>query len=147
MMTRISESLSKTHHPTSDGTGLRLHPGRIARMAGHLCAAMRVCCWIRLNLSNTSTGRAAPAALKRSGRWRFHARNCCQQRSLPPPAHRGVNVTYQQEGYPRGDYVWLIDFARENSEFTAVNQFVLENSVNKRPDIVLFVNGLLVVID
>ncbi|MGI6740739.1 MAG: type I restriction endonuclease subunit R [Brevefilum sp.] len=62
----------------------------------------------------------------------------------------GVNVTYQQEGYPRGDYVWLIDFAHpENNEFTAVNQFtVLENGVNKRPDIVLFVNGLpLVVIE
>ena len=46
--------------------------------------------------------------------------------------------------------MWLIDFAHpENNEFTAVNQFtVLENGVNKRPDIVLFVNGLpLVVIE
>ncbi|NLN71031.1 MAG: type I restriction endonuclease subunit R [Chloroflexi bacterium] len=60
----------------------------------------------------------------------------------------GVNVTYQQAGYPRGDYVWLIDFAHpENNEFYVVNQFtVLENGVNKRPDIVLFVNGLPLVV-
>ncbi|SMX53476.1 type I restriction endonuclease subunit R [Candidatus Brevifilum fermentans] len=62
----------------------------------------------------------------------------------------GVNITYQQAGYPRGDYARLVDFARpENNEFCAVNQFtVVENGVNKRPDIVLFVNGLpLVVIE
>jgi len=62
----------------------------------------------------------------------------------------GVNITYQQAGYPRGDYVWLVDFAHpENNAFCAVNQFtVVENGVNKRPDIVLFVNGLpLVVIE
>ena len=60
----------------------------------------------------------------------------------------GVNVTYQQAGYPRGDYVWLIDFAHpENNEFYVVNQFtLLDNGVNKRPDIVLFVNGLPLVV-
>ncbi|HPX96448.1 MAG TPA: type I restriction endonuclease, partial [Brevefilum fermentans] len=54
----------------------------------------------------------------------------------------GINVTYQQAGYPRGDYVWLVDFAHpENNDFCVVNQFtVVENGVNKRPDIVLFVN-------
>jgi len=43
-----------------------------------------------------------------------------------------------------------VDFAvPENNEFLAVNQFtVVENNVNKRPDIVLFINGLpLVVIE
>ena len=62
----------------------------------------------------------------------------------------GINVSYQENGNPRGDYVWLIDFDNpENNEYTVVNQFtVIENEVNKRPDIILFVNGLpLVVIE
>lgn len=62
----------------------------------------------------------------------------------------GVNVTYQKDGDARGDLVWLIDFANpENNEFLVVNQFtVIENNQNKRPDVILFVNGIpLVVIE
>jgi len=62
----------------------------------------------------------------------------------------GINISYQKDGNPRGDYVWLIDFEYpENNEFTVVNQFtVIENETNKRPDVILFVNGLpLVVIE
>jgi len=62
----------------------------------------------------------------------------------------GVKVSYSQDGQDRGDLVWLIDFAYpENNEFVVANQFtVIENNQNKRPDIVLFVNGLpLVVIE
>ncbi|NLI41577.1 MAG: type I restriction endonuclease subunit R, partial [Caldisericales bacterium] len=63
----------------------------------------------------------------------------------------GVDVKFSiGEGKSRTDKVWLIDFDRpENNEFLAVNQFtVVENNVNKRPDIVLFINGLpLVVIE
>lgn len=62
----------------------------------------------------------------------------------------GVKVNYQKEGNDRGDLVWLIDFAKpENNEFVVANQFtVIENHQNKRPDLVLFVNGLpLVVIE
>ena len=62
----------------------------------------------------------------------------------------GVPVSYQKDGSERGDRVWLIDFNRpESNEFTAVDQFTfVENNANKRPDIVLFVNGLpLVVIE
>lgn len=44
------------------------------------------------------------------------------------------------------DKVWLFDFENpesKNNEFLAVNQFtVIENNRNRRPDIVLFVNGL-----
>ena len=44
----------------------------------------------------------------------------------------------------RNDYVWLIDFANPlNNEFLVVNQYtVIENNQNKRPDILLFVNGI-----
>ena len=62
----------------------------------------------------------------------------------------GVKVSYQQEGDERGDLVWLIDFANpEKNEFVVANQFtVIENHKNKRPDLVLFVNGIpLVVIE
>ena len=62
----------------------------------------------------------------------------------------GVKVSRQQEGNQRGDLAWLIDFAHpENNEFVVANQFtVIENHQNKRPDLVLFVNGIpLVVIE
>jgi type I restriction enzyme R subunit len=62
----------------------------------------------------------------------------------------GVKVSYQQEGDERGDLVWLIDFVNpEKNEFVVANQFtVIENQKNKRPDLVLFVNGIpLVVIE
>ena len=68
----------------------------------------------------------------------------------------GITVNYQKNGNKRGDLVWLVDFKNpENNDFTAINQFtVIESSpsgdrgVNKRPDIILFVNGIpLVVIE
>lgn len=62
----------------------------------------------------------------------------------------GVKVSIQQDGAERGVDVWLIDFINPaNNEFLVVNQFtVIENNSNKRPDLVLFVNGLpLVVIE
>ncbi len=62
----------------------------------------------------------------------------------------GVNVAYQQDGSQRGDLVWLVDFDNpENNDFVVANQLtVIENGVNKRPDVVVFVNGLpLVVIE
>jgi len=60
----------------------------------------------------------------------------------------GIKVSYQKDGNERGDLVWLIDFKNpENNDFLVVNQFtVIENGVNKRPDVVLFVNGLPLVI-
>jgi type I restriction enzyme, R subunit len=62
----------------------------------------------------------------------------------------GVNVSYQKDGNTRGDLVWLVDFANpDNNEFVVANQFtIIENNQNKRPDLILFVNGLpLVVIE
>jgi type I restriction enzyme R subunit len=62
----------------------------------------------------------------------------------------GVDVEYRKNGEIKGDKVWLADFEHpENNEFLIVNQFtVIENNQNKRPDIILFVNGLpLIVIE
>jgi type I restriction enzyme R subunit len=62
----------------------------------------------------------------------------------------GITVEYQKDGETRGEPVWLIDWEHpENNEFLAVNQFtVIEDNHNRRPDIVLFINGLpLIVIE
>ncbi|HEX6981292.1 MAG TPA: type I restriction endonuclease subunit R [Balneolaceae bacterium] len=56
----------------------------------------------------------------------------------------GVKVSYQKDGKERGDLIWLVDFDHpENNEFLAVNQFTItDDNRTKRPDVVLFVNGL-----
>jgi type I restriction enzyme R subunit len=56
----------------------------------------------------------------------------------------GVPVQYRKDGEEKSDYVWLIDFAHpDNNEFLAINQYtVIENNQNKRPDILLFINGI-----
>jgi type I restriction enzyme R subunit len=62
----------------------------------------------------------------------------------------GIEVEFMADGIIRGDKVRLVDFEDVgNNEFLVCNQFtVIENNVNKRPDVVLFVNGLpLVVIE
>ncbi|RZN37562.1 MAG: type I restriction endonuclease subunit R [Methanosarcinales archaeon] len=62
----------------------------------------------------------------------------------------GIKVTYCKDGVDRGDLVWLFDFKNPgNNEFLVTNQFtVVEDEVNKRPDVLLFVNGLpLIVIE
>ncbi len=62
----------------------------------------------------------------------------------------GVPVTAQKDGQERGERVWLVDFQNpEHNVFFAINQFtVAERNQNKRPDVILFVNGLpLVVIE
>ena len=56
----------------------------------------------------------------------------------------GIEVEYRHEGRIKGDKVWLIDFDDlDNNDWLAVNQFtVVENHINRRPDIVIFINGL-----
>ncbi|HET7864211.1 MAG TPA: type I restriction endonuclease, partial [Burkholderiaceae bacterium] len=60
----------------------------------------------------------------------------------------GVTVELQQDGQARGERVWLIDFARpEHNDFLVVNQFtVAHGQERKRMDLVLFVNGLPLVV-
>ncbi len=62
----------------------------------------------------------------------------------------GVDVEYRKGDRIVGDKVWLIDYENPtNNEFLVVNQFtIIENNVNKRPDLILFLNGIpLVVIE
>ena len=69
-------------------------------------------------------------------------------------AHRwlvdGVPVEFQKDGETRGDRVRLLDFADvAANDWLAVNQFSVQGpKLTRRPDVVLFVNGLpLVVIE
>jgi len=60
----------------------------------------------------------------------------------------GVPVQYQLDGQTRGDFVRLVDWSHPaRNEFLAVNQFTLKGAHHtRRPDIVLFINGLPVVL-
>lgn len=62
----------------------------------------------------------------------------------------GIDVEIRTTDGIRGEKVYIVDFNQpENNQFLAVNQFtIIENNQNKRPDIILFINGLpLVVIE
>jgi type I restriction enzyme R subunit len=62
----------------------------------------------------------------------------------------GVDVKGKSGDQIKTFKVWLVDFENpENNEFVAINQFtIVENHNNKRPDVIVFINGLpLVVIE
>ena len=56
----------------------------------------------------------------------------------------GVPVTYQNHDRTVHDQAWLIDWnTPNNNDWLVVNQFtVTENRKNRRPDVVIFINGL-----
>ena len=56
----------------------------------------------------------------------------------------GIDVQIKSKGGERYSKVWLYDFTNpENNEFWAVNQFtVIENNIERRPDVIIFVNGI-----
>ena len=60
----------------------------------------------------------------------------------------GVPVSVRKDGADRGERVWLVDYQQpQNNVFFAINQFtIVERNQNKRPDIILYVNGLPLVV-
>jgi type I restriction enzyme R subunit len=56
----------------------------------------------------------------------------------------GVPVQYQKDGETRGDFVRLVDWEMPaKNDWVAVNQFTIKGARHtRRPDIILFVNGL-----
>ena len=56
----------------------------------------------------------------------------------------GIEVEYRQiDGTIRGERVRFVDFdTPENNDWLAVNQFTVVETSERRPDIVLFINGL-----
>lgn len=60
----------------------------------------------------------------------------------------GVPVEYRKNGDIKGDFVHVVDFENPlNNEFLVVNQYtIVQNNNNKRPDVLLFINGIPLVI-
>jgi type I restriction enzyme R subunit len=62
----------------------------------------------------------------------------------------GVDVSYRDNGRIKHDKIWLVDFDNpEDNDWLAVNQFTVTDvnhttntRTNRRPDVVVFVNGL-----
>ena len=59
----------------------------------------------------------------------------------------GIDVSFKENGEDRTKKAYIMDFENiENNDFIAVNQFTVIEEENKRPDIVIFVNGIPVVV-
>nr|WP_267881399.1 type I restriction endonuclease [Xenorhabdus nematophila] len=60
----------------------------------------------------------------------------------------GINIEVSKDGNTQGELAWLIDFNDPtNNEFLVVNQITIrEDRYNRRPDVILFINGLPLVI-
>lgn len=60
----------------------------------------------------------------------------------------GVSVNYYKNGN-KSDHIWLIDFTEGNTgnnSFIICNQFTVDDKLIKRPDVVIFINGLPLVV-
>lgn len=60
----------------------------------------------------------------------------------------GIPVEYRKNGDIKGDYVHVLDFINPlENEFLVVNQYtIVQNNNSKRPDVLLFINGIPLVI-
>ncbi len=60
----------------------------------------------------------------------------------------GIDIEYRKNNETIGDKVYIVDFNNpDNNDFTAINQFtIIENKNNRRPDVLVFINGIPLVI-
>jgi len=59
----------------------------------------------------------------------------------------GIDVTFKRQGIIKTEKAYIIDFKNvDNNEFLVVNQFRIEEIEKRRPDVVLFVNGIPLVV-
>ncbi|WP_442486331.1 type I restriction endonuclease subunit R [Fusobacterium necrophorum] len=59
----------------------------------------------------------------------------------------GISVRYFVDGEERSSIIYLVDYKNpENNSFVVANQWTFIENSNKRPDIILFLNGLPVVL-
>jgi type I restriction enzyme, R subunit len=68
-----------------------------------------------------------------------------ENRRLHRALVEGIDVQFRvEDGTTRGDKVWLVDFDDPAAnDWLAVSQFtIVENRAKRRPDVVIFVNGL-----
>lgn len=58
----------------------------------------------------------------------------------------GISVNYYKDGQ-QSDHLWLIDYNNvDNNEFLICNQYTVDDVAKKRPDVVIFINGLPLVV-
>jgi type I restriction enzyme R subunit len=72
-----------------------------------------------------------------------------ENRRLHQALVEGIDVEfYAEDGTIRGDKVYAIDFANpDHNDWLVLNQFtVIENSHHRRPDVVVFINGLAIAV-
>ncbi|PGP49034.1 DEAD/DEAH box helicase [Bacillus thuringiensis] len=59
----------------------------------------------------------------------------------------GVDVTFRKDGEIKTEKAMIVDFDRpERNDFLAVNQFTIIESEERRPDVLVFVNGIPLVV-
>lgn len=59
----------------------------------------------------------------------------------------GIEVSFNEDGHIRTKRAYIIDFENmSNNEFVVVNQFTIIENEERRPDLIVFVNGLPLVI-
>lgn len=59
----------------------------------------------------------------------------------------GVEVSYQKNGETKHDIILLVDYQTPgNNQFHAINQWTIVENETKRPDVIVFLNGLPVVV-
>jgi len=59
----------------------------------------------------------------------------------------GIDVTFNKQGIIKTEKAYIIDFKNvDNNEFLVVNQFRIEEIEKRRPDVIIFVNGIPLVV-
>lgn len=59
----------------------------------------------------------------------------------------GVSVSYQDKGETKSNIIYLVDYENpSNNNFVVANQWTVEEYETKRPDVVIFLNGIPVVL-
>lgn len=54
----------------------------------------------------------------------------------------GVEIEYREKGRIKGDRAIILSPDAKKNEFVAINQFTIIEKSNRRPDIIIFINGL-----
>ena len=59
----------------------------------------------------------------------------------------GIDVTFKKQGIIKTEKAYIIDFKNpDNNEFLVVNQFTIQEIEKRRPDVIIFVNGIPLVV-
>ena len=59
---------------------------------------------------------------------------------------KNAQVQFRKDGQVQSDFARFVDWDNRENDWLAVNQFVLEGSGSRRPDIVIFLNGMPLVV-